>query len=345
MLLALAIFILMLLADHPAFIERYYSNGLYPLICHLLHPVFNLFPFSIGDLLYIAVVIYLAYALFRLVWLTVKRRWMQAGTFLAGIIIGIQAGILVFYLFWGMNYFRPRASQRLNLPDSGYSVDDLKQVAAIMIDSANASRARLTGDDLNTSNKAIFNTAINAINQLSGTSAHFTTYQPQIKASLLSFLLNYIGTSGYYNPFTTEAQMNYQMPVYLRPFVACHEMSHQMGYGPEDEANFVGFLAGSRSNNRLLHYSAYYIGAEEFLYALRQQDSTAQKLLKRKLSPLVLADFKHERTYWLSYEGKLGVLSSIFYDDFLKANNQPQGLKTYNRMIILVMGYYKAHKL
>ena len=335
----------MIVADHPHFVERYYSHGLYPVVCYIMHPIFNLFPFSVGDVLYIGVVVYLVYALGRLVWLGFKRRWVQATSLFLGLTIGVEGAVFIFYLSWGMNYFRPPAAERLNIGHADYTVADLKEVASLMIDSANACRAKMTPADFSTSNPAIFATAVNAVNQLGSASPDFKTIHPRIKTSLLSFLLNYIGTSGYYNPFTSEAQMNYQMPVYLRPFVACHELSHQVGYGPEDEANFAGFLAGIKSNDRLLHYSAYYIGAEEFLYALRQQDSIAQKQLKKKLSPLVLADFKHERAYWLGYEGELNAFSNIFYDDFLKANNQPQGLKTYNRMIILVLGYYKEHKL
>jgi len=38
-------------------------------------------------------------------------------------------------------------------------------------------------------------------------------------------------------------------------------------------------------------------------------------------------------------------LSSLFYDDFLKVNNQPQGLNTYNQMVRLVMGWYKKNKI
>jgi hypothetical protein len=33
---------------------------------------------------------------------------MQASLVL-GIIIGVQTGMLVFYLFWGLNYYRPSA--------------------------------------------------------------------------------------------------------------------------------------------------------------------------------------------------------------------------------------------
>lgn len=342
--LALAIFLLMLLADHPRAVERYYSEGLYPLICHILHPVLNLFPFSVGDVLYIAAVIWMLYAVFVLIKLAFKKEFKLAGLFIMRIIISIQAAVLIFYLFWGMNYFRPTAAQRLSLTDTAYTTADMVAVTTLMIDSANATRARVTPADLLQSNSTIFETAINAVSKLSADSANFRTFSPGIKPSLLTPLLNYMSTSGYYNPFTGEAQMNYQVPVWERPVVACHEMSHQMGYGAEDEANFSGFLAGIGSDDRLLRYSSYQLGVEEFMRALRRRDSLASKALRPRISKAVIDDFKADRAYWLSFESKLGVLSSLFYDNYLKVNNQPQGMRTYNRMVLLVMAKYKRER-
>ncbi len=344
--LAIAIFLLMALADHPLFIERYYSEGLYPFICHILHPVFNLFPFSVGDVIYIGVIAYLVYALFKLSKLAFKKQFKEVGVFLMGILIGVQTGILIFYLFWGMNYFRPSAGERLNLRDTNYTTADLKAVTTMLIDSANACRARVTLTDLSQSNNIIYKTAIQAVSKLSADSVNFRTYYPGIKSSILTPIINYMGTSGYYNPFTGEAQMNYEMPVFDRPVTACHEMSHQMGYGPEDEANFVGFLAGIGSKDRLLRYSAYYLAVDEFMHALRYRDSSANNQLKPRISTAVHNDFKAERKYWLAYQGKADIFSSLFYDRFLKVNNQPQGLDTYNRMVLLVMAMYgkKVHE-
>ncbi|MFI5159753.1 MAG: DUF3810 domain-containing protein [Sphingobacteriales bacterium] len=346
-ILSLTLFIILMMwfADYPNAVERYYSQGFYPVICHIFHPVFNLFPFSVGDIVYIIVVVYLIYALVRLIRLLIKRQWKPAWSFVLGIAIGTEIAIIAFYLFWGLNYYRPSAAERLNLQDSTYTLADLKATTSTLIDSANACRARVSAAELGQANKVIYKTAINAVNQLTDSSAVFKTYSPDIKSSVLTPLLNYLGTSGYYNPFTSESQMNYQMPVYVRPFVACHELSHQMGFGPEDEANYVGFMAGTHSKDKLLRYSSYYIGVQEFMFALKMQDSLSRKELRKKISPEVLADFKQERQYWLAYEGKIETISSIFYDNFLKANNQPQGLKTYNRMVLLVLAYRKKHQL
>jgi hypothetical protein len=342
LLLALAIFMLMLLADHPKLVERYYSGGFYKLICWVFHPILNLFPFSVGDVLYAVVVITIIWGIIRIIKLLFKKQFEKAAIGLLSWVIAIQAGILAFYLFWGMNYFRPSAAERLNLRDTAFTTADLKAVTKLLIDSANACRARVTAADLAQSNSTIYQTAVNAVNALSADSVNFRAFHPDIKPSMLTFFMNYIGTSGYYNPFTSEAQINYAMPVFNRPFVACHEMSHQIGYGAEDEADFAGFIIGIKSKDRLLRYSAYHLAVDEFMHTLRRRDTTAHKELKAMISKQVHQDFVIERNYWITYENKLSAISSIFYDNFLKANNQPQGLATYNRMVLLVMAKYKG---
>jgi hypothetical protein len=339
--LAVFICLLMIFAGYPQAIERYFSKGFYPVICYLLHPVLNIFPFSIGDILYILAIIYLIYAFARFIKLLFKKEFMQAVVLLGGMIVKVQVAILFFYLFWGMNYFRPSAGERLNLRDTNYTTANLKAVTAMLIDSTNACRARLIPADLAQNNSTIYQTAVQAVSKLSSDSINFRTFHPGVKPSILTPLLNYIGTSGYFNPFTGEAQINYQMPVFNRPVVACHEMSHQMGYGPEDEADFTGFLAGIGSRDRLLRYSAYHLAVDEFMRALYYRDSLANKQLKPRISRAVHQDFVTERAYWIAYQNKAEIITGIFYDRFLKVNNQPNGLDTYNRMILLVMAKYK----
>lgn len=340
-ILGLTLYLLTLFADHPQAVEHYYSQGLYRGVCMILHPLFNLFPFSVGDLIYVTVSVLLVYVLFLIIKRLFKKQFRQALYTLLKLIIGIEGGIVIFYLFWGLNYFRPAASVRLGLTDTTYTITDLKAVTLTLIDSVNKTRQKLSAADFKKPNDSIYSAAVYAVEKLSDSSAQFKTFSPGVKPSMLTFVINYLGTSGYYNPFTAEAQINYQMPVYVRPFVACHELSHQVGFGPEDEANFAGFLAGIKSNDKLLRYSAYYTGMTEFMYALRDVDTTSFKLFKKRISKNVMADLKAERSYWQYYEGRLDAISSVFYDRFLKVNNQPQGLSTYNQMITLVMAWYK----
>lgn len=336
----MVIILLDLLDDHPQFIERWYSEGIYLWICRILHPVFNLFPFSVGDVLYLAVIILIVYYFVKLVLLLFKKQFKQAGILLMGAIVSTLGAIVAFYILWGINYFRPSAAERLKLPDTDYSTAQLEALTRVIIDSANTTRARLTQADLLQSDKTIKQIAVDAVLIISSSSKEFLTYSPRIKSSMFTPVISILGTSGYYNPFTTEAQMNYAMPVFLKPFVACHELSHQMGYGPEDEANFVGFFAGIKSKDRLLQYSAWHEAVDECMRDLMARDSVSHKKMKLLVSPAVHADFVTERDFWIAHESKLNIISDIFYDNFLKANNQPQGLMTYNRMVRLVMALY-----
>ncbi len=339
-ILAVPIVLLSNLKLAPQLIERFYSEGFYKGISYLLHLLIGWLPFSIGDVLYILAIIWLLYAVIKIIYLLAKRRFKLAGWLLLKLVIGVETGVIVFYVFWGLNYFRPSAAERLGLQDTSYTIKDVEAVTRMIIDSANASRDAVTKTDVLQPNQSVYASATGAIKILSATSPVFHICMPGVKPSMLSPLMNYLSTSGYYNPFTGEAQINWQMPVFDRPFTACHEMGHQMGFGREDEANFVGYLAGIHSNDRLLKYSAYYEASIEFLRYIRRRDTVMHHQLKALLNPGVRQDLKTDSTYWINYAGQIGLISGKFYDSFLKANNQPAGLRTYNRMIRLTMAWY-----
>ena len=344
-ILFVLIFLVFRLKNYPVLVEEYFSLEVYPLIRTSLQFLFNVVPFSVGDVLYLLIFIAFCISSIQIIRLTFKRKFKIGGLVFLSLILNLEITILVFYLFWGLNYFRQPASKRLDLVDTDYKASDLFSVSSMLIDSVNSIRASLRPSDLQQSESHIHKASISAVQKLSATSPSFRSSAPMVKSSLLSPILNYMGTAGYYNPFTGEAQINSQMPVFLRPFVACHEMAHQTGFGAEDEANFVGFLSGITSNDRLLKYSTYYVATQEFLIEVWKTDSVAFKMMKKKISMSVLEDFKTEKEYWIKYHGGAGIISGIFYDNYLKANKQPEGLKTYNRMIKLTMAYYRRKRL
>jgi hypothetical protein len=334
-----------IIENFPNFIERWYSGGLYPVICTILHLLFNFIPFSVGDVCYIVLIILGLIAVVKLIRLLFTKKFEAFINYLLKTVLVVQVLYFVFYLFWGLNYYRPSAANRLGLLDTSYTIHDIENLTTKLIDSANLYRSQLNDSDLKVSNAVIYQNAEQAIKVLSGQSEKYVSYRPKAKSSMLTWATNYLQTAGYYNPFTGESQVNYQMPVFMRPVTTTHELSHQMGFGAEDEADFVGFLAGISSQNKLLKYSAYYMGVDEFMRSIRHRDSIAFKSLKTCISPELMGDFKTERLYWQSFEGRTGTLSGIFYDHFLKANNQPHGLKTYNRMIRLTMAWYRKNEL
>ncbi|PTQ93213.1 uncharacterized protein DUF3810 [Mucilaginibacter yixingensis] len=341
LILLAVILALVLLMQSPSLTEQLYSNGIYHLFCWVLRPLTCIFPFSLGDVFYVVLILYIMVGIvhfFR--YLFTKRHAELRKLLLKGVVV-FELAWLAFYCFWGMNYYRPAAAELLDLKDTSYRMEDVVKVTSLIIDSANACRAQLTPAELADKDNNFYNTSLVAVKNLSAISPKFQTILPRLKPSMISLIISYMGTSGYYNPFTSEAQINTLMPSFEKPFVACHELSHQTGWGREDEANFAGYLAGTQSNDKLLRYSSYYAGIEEFMRYLRLRDTIAHKVLVKRISPLVILDFKADSAHWAKYQGNASMVSGLFYDRFLKMNNQPHGLHTYNRMIRLTMAWYR----
>lgn len=345
LLMLILIFLLFRLRNYPNLVEEYYSLSIYPFIRTAFQFLFNSIPFSFGDIIYLIIILGIITGLIGIITQAIKKRFRQSGLVFLKLIFSLQLAFLTFYLFWGLNYFRQPASARLDLRNSSFETSELMAISSMLIDSLNSSHAALRPADLIQSEAIVYSRSVQAVQQLSLTDPAFRTFHPMIKSSILSPLLNYLGTAGYFNPFTGESQINNEMPLFLRPFVACHEMAHQIGFAAEDEANFVGFLSGISSKDKLLKYSTYYLASQEFLTEVWKTDSMAFKLMRNRISKPVLNDFKTERDYWTRYQGNTAKLSSIFYDNYLKANKQPEGLKTYNRMIKLSIAYYRKKGL
>ena len=157
------------------------------------------------------------------------------------------------------------------------------------------------------------------------------------------WLGNYTGFTGYYNPFTGEAQVNTTVPKFLHPFITCHEVAHQLGYAKENEANFVGFLAASLSQDTLLLYSAY---LDMFTYSNRNlfwADTASAKAYAKMLEPAVKEDIMEWRTFNATHKSFLEPAVRWGYTKYLQQNNQPEGMLSYDAVTSFLVGYYKKY--
>jgi hypothetical protein len=172
----------------------------------------------------------------------------------------------------------------------------------------------------------------------------FLSYQEQsVKPSIYSYAGNYLGFQGYYNPFSGEAQVNTTVPSFLQPYVAAHEMAHQLGYAKENEANFVAFLACRAYASNEFRYSLYF---NIYLYAVGEvyrRDSTLAKNFQLKLHPQVVRDIKQYQAFYRKYKNPIEPVIMWFYGHYLKANNQPAGKLTYDEVVLWLIAYYKKY--
>jgi uncharacterized membrane protein len=326
------------------FVENWYSTGLYPYISRFLRFLLGWLPFSFGDIIYGATVLWLIAKLVKGLKALVKRK-VTPRSFLSGILYAVNFLLIVyisFNLLWGINYNRVGIAKQLNLTLEKYSTEELKIINGLLAEKTNESKKMLLQNDIDYPSKIeLFAKITNAYKQAE-VAYPFLHYQPvSLKPSVWSWLGNYMGFTGYYNPFTGEAQVNTLVPKFLQPFTTSHEVAHQLGYAKEMEANFVGYLVAASCTDTLLRYSVY---LDLFMYSSRnlfETDSLAAKAIASKLLPEVQSDLKEWRQFYIRHRNPIEPAFRWIYGMYLRRNQQPQGVLSYDEVTGFLIAYHK----
>jgi len=335
-----------IIAQFPNFIERYYSNGAYFYISKILRIIFGWLPLSVGDILYFIIGIIIIKGIYTSV---KKRKLNLKNTFYK---TGAYLSILFFFFHvnWGLNYFRQPLFITLNFEKSTYTSNELIDFTKILILKTNQVQFSITKNDTllveNSLNKQqIKEISPSAYEQLQIKHPQFNFENPSIKNSLFSVPLTYMGFAGYLNPITNEAQVNSLIPKNNYPATVCHEIAHQIGIASESEANFVGYLAAINSKDSYFNYAGYLTALRYCLFDIYINDPEQFEILKIDINKGILKDLKQNQEFWESYQNWSEKYFKSFYDSFLKANKQKDGIREYNKMVALLINYYKTEKL
>jgi hypothetical protein len=343
--LALAL-LLMGFGYFPAMVEQYYSVGLYPVLLSIRLRLTAWVPISIGDFFYIIVCIYLIYKLVISL-IKIKKEGIYGGKVwrVSAIILLVWAS---FKLLWGFNYDRLGAGHLLDIEQKAYSGAAVDSLVNELIDSLNSTRKQINEekiqvDTLPANNPAAYFTmAQEAYNKAKGAYPFLPKQAPRVKATLFNPLADYLGFTGYFNPFTAEGQVRTDMPGLELPFVACHETAHMLGFASESEANLIGYLVATKSDNPYVRYSAYneiftYAQREQFVMMAQQKDSVgfvgAVAQNRARLDTLVKQDRKAVRRFFNKHRSSVAPIMSGVYEQYLFLNKQNAGLKSYDEVI------------
>lgn len=330
----------------PDAVERYYTHGLYYYTSAIQRILFGWIPFSIGDIFYGIVILFLLYKVYDLIRRLRKKQanrqyWQRGGRLFILIFLWVY---ISFNILWGLNYNRHGIAYDLGLEETRYTREDLLTVMNTIVDRLHTldSTGRLNRASLH-KKRTLFGGAVAAYDSLAlhqkGIQYSFTSVKP----SLYSYLGNYLGYSGYYNPFSGEAQVNTTMPVFVQPFTACHEIGHQLGYAKENEANFAGYLAAKSSSDATFRYSVYFDLYSYSWYYLYRQDSVLAKQFTTTLPVGVKKDYTELKEFLRRHRNPVEAVIDKLYGEYLKANQQPSGKLSYNEVIAWLIAYYKKY--
>ena len=345
LLLPVQYFSLLILRNFPEFIETYYSQGIYPFLSKISRTLFGWIPFSIGDILYLLLVLFLIRWLVK----NIKRVRQEPVAFVVDILASLSIIYLVFNLMWGLNYLRTPLHQTLQL-ERDYTTEELVETTKRLIAKSNQMHRQLgyadsTKIDLPYTQQEIFNKTINGYQNLEREYPNLHYSPKSIKKSGWSLGLTYMGYSGYYNPLTGEAQVNNLIKTYKFPVVSCHEQAHQIGYAAENEANFIATLATLHNDDPYIQYTGYVFALRYCVNEIARRDMDMYKELLPTINFGILESYREMREFWQSYENPFEDLSKAFWDQFLKANNQSKGIMSYSYMVALVVNYFEDRPL
>ena len=323
----------------PDFVENVYSKGFYPKLAFVSRKVFGWLPFSFGDVTYFILIL----LLFRWIWkhrIGFFKEWKDN---LLAILSWVSVFYLFFHLLWGMNYYRIPLHEKLHI-EKEYSKEQLEIFIEKMLVKTNALQLKITKNDsvavvIPYSHDEIYNLALKGYENIPTDLQEFRYEVKSIKSSLFSYPLRYMGFGGYLNPFTNEAQVNYLKPKYTSPLTTCHEMAHQTGIGSESECNFIGFVTAAKNEDLYFQYSAYSFALRYALHNLEMMQEGNSEVYIKKINKGVLKNFEENEIFWKKYQTPINTFFEYFYDNFLKANQQKDGMEGYNKFVGLAIGY------
>ncbi len=333
--------VILILRQFPQFIEDYYSQGLFPVISKISRYVFGWISFSIGDIFYLLLIL----LLIRWIYKNFKRLRYEPVLFAVDILASISIIYFLFHILWGLNYHRVPLHETLGL-ERDYTTEELVKTTERLIAKSNEMHRKLGFKDsvkveIPYNANEIFEKSINGYQHLEKEYPNLAYTPKSIKKSTWSLLLTYMGYSGYFNPLTSESQVNGLIKTYKFPVVSCHEQAHQIGYAAENEANFIATLATLHNDDPYIQYTGYIFALRYCINEIARRDIDKYEELLPTVNYGILESYREMREFWASYQNPFEDLSKAFWDQFLKANNQSQGIMSYSYMVALVVNYYE----
>ena len=234
-----------------------------------------------------------------------RREWKWRKMF-AGVFF--TAGLLAFLYTanCGVNYYRKPFSSYLDLQMGKATTEDLKALCQELVEKINETAPE--------------------------------------EPVMVSWILAVQQLCGVYSPFTVEANYNWQMTGYNIPHTICHELSHLRGFMREDEANFIGILACTESDDAYFRYSGYLMAWVHAGNALAKADVESFYELHSQLCGQAVQDLQENNEYWDQYEGKVAEVSNQVNDTYLKLNDQKDGVQSYGRVVDLMLAMFLQNR-
>lgn len=323
----------------PTILERIYAVPANKIIMQFISRLTGQVSFSFAEIF----VLFNGVALIVvcIVW-SVKLIRGGAGKLFYRVLVYICMLYVLFMAVWGLNYSRMPVSELLGYEIRLYRHEEIYQLAEALIVKANDERSKQVETPqgimrIQSDVEDLFNRAQSGYDVLGKRYEIFRGNWGRPKPILLSEIMLYTGITGIFMPYTGEANVNVAIPDLLLPAVTMHEKAHQMGIAPEDEANFIAYLACVLHPDADYRYSGTVLALIYTLNAINEDSPEDLKSLRKLYSEALKNDLENYSAFWEPYKGKVNDTADKMNDTYLKSNHQKDGVKSYARMVDLLL--------
>ena len=336
-----ALILVDLAKNNPHKVERIYSATIYPIVGKIISFMFGFVNFSVAEILLIALVILVPLGLVFSI-AQKENSGYHAINYVVTVLCVAAVGYFAFIAIWGINYYRLPLSDTIGYEVKESSTEELVELCNDLIIDANSLRAQLEEDEngvlvLPYTKKELFQYVSDAYLEYGKSNESFSGRYSNPKSVLFSERMSYTEITGIYIPFTGEANVNVSiMPMSLAS-TAAHEAAHQRGIAREDEANFMSYLILRDYGDPYMQYSGTMLALIYSMNALASSNRDVFYELVELYSNAVSRDLVANNEFWRQYEGKVAEVAEEVNNAYLVSNNQDDGVKSYGRMVDLLL--------
>lgn len=331
----------------PHFCEAVYSRGIFLgvrwLIDHsiALSPVATVYFFVIGLLgwLIVRVVKFVKNRKFYTLKEHIKEFFLSIFGFLGAL-------IFLFLFMWGYNYARVPLEEQMGIDAQPLDLAALKVEGHFIKEKCTTLRATIPNVDSNAIDDDFYPQDLETTMRDLLVGVLDDAGYPTVGAVRGRFIkpkgiLLRFSSSGVYMPFTGEGHVDDGLHILQKPFTLAHELAHGYGFGDEAICNFLGYLACVRSNNPAIQYSGYLTYWRYIFGELKSLDYDYYKLERATISIGMKNDLKAVYATYDLYPDLIPRLQKAAYDVYLKSQGVKEGVKSYDRMVLLIAAWRK----
>ncbi len=330
-----------------------YSDYIYRPLGGIFGSVTALLPFSLMETGICALAALSMYWVVRLVLKAKagKKAVLKYGFGVLKALCGIAATVFfLFAVFSGVNYYRDTFSEKIGLTLEKYSKAELISLCEDLLADAAKYGAQIeqAADKTTLYPESDYAMAAKAQIEFEKFAAGYDFMEMGFwlfgkpKPIFFSEVMAYLQISGVYSPYTFEANVCSAGPDFLRGATMMHEQSHLRGFMNEAEANFIAYLAGAQSEDPYFKYSSTCLALLHSMNALYREDHEAWYELRMQYPEYINADMAAQNAYIAAHETPVAKVSDKVNDTYLKLNSQDDGVKSYGKMVDLLLAYKKA---